>query len=1214
MAVKYWYLSGGTANWNSTNWYTNPSFTGSPTTIASVDDAVITGSGGTLNVNVNPTIRSINFSGYTGGFTTSSTGLIMSINNGDGSANNYSLVGSPVISSNVQIRLTATGATNYTVIRNGMTINNAFTVNPTASGATYNFNDYFETISTINFTLTAGIINFNGDDGTYNATLGRFLSSNSNRRTITCTGLSKLNLSGGGTATGTSVNVWNTTSTTNLNVNINSIYVTGTQIGRKTISSNNNFELNDFYLTCPGNRVSFDTSANVNNLYITIPSGTSFLYADGLIIRGNLDYTTSTGILDFTTANLFLYGNLNISSGITFVSTPGFYNFTGITTQNVNLNNNSASTINILSSKNGGSLTISGITKISRLDLTNTTLITNNNLSATTVNIYNGGYMNFLNPLNTLSCTVGLSVYNRVDNFNCPNLIGGYIYVFTGGQFSNLSNIVQPGGTKLAISGTTNLNSANGSITLNALEVNGGQLYITQSGLTDSGAILLKRENSIDPILTITNPLANLNCSTITISAGTFTHIGTINATSNTSIYDNGKLINQGGLFKSAGKISLFNNSSISGVNSNDYLFVIDNFEFNDQSSGYFSGDISITGASPTYIDITGTTVQVDGFINGSPRTFSLRSGTLISNGGAILGKFLTNNSTPNRTLTIASGTTWEITQSNGADTAVWSIDNPGTFTLNATGSTIKLTNPNNAQIATFNGGSKTYDTFWLNRTGSTSGNYILGNNTFREFKDGNEYSLSGLRLTNFTIPAHSIFFEDGSTQTVDIFNVNGSPTSRIILNSLGNTGSTPQFTIQKSTATQSELTKCFYLDLRRSLVTPVENIWYARGSIEGVIGSNSGWTITDERYWVTGGTKAWNSTSNWSVTSGGPSGSTVPGSTVSAIFDANSGTDIAIITGSATCFDFDIYTFNGTISGVTSQNLTVWGDVSLSNSITGFTNRIQALPRNNDIYIFSNGVTNNFLLDIYDNITPTTRRTVRLGDDYHSTNYIVHRHHNFNTNSKNVTIPSFIANLNPTELYLTNSIITLTGPGNLQSSLAVWDLSNESLIFDCGTSEIIITDTTNNLIGFNGGAFPYNKVRFERGSSTGPTVMTYGSAIRLTGNSFNEFIFNCDESHTITFTSESGSVTGITVFNVLDINGFSNSKRITLDRAGAGQYIFKSVNPNKIKLNNVNVNYSFAELPGKFLANVNNSTIDTTSTNWSYYVDGKNLGLLGVG
>ncbi len=43
-------------------------------------------------------------------------------------------------------------------------------------------------------------------------------------------------------------------------------------------------------------------------------------------------------------------------------------------------------------------------------------------------------------------------------------------------------------------------------------------------------------------------------------------------------------------------------------------------------------------------------------------------------------------------------------------------------------------------------------------------------------------------------------------------------------------------------------------------------------------------------RFWVAGGTGNWNDTSNWSATTGGASGASVPGSADTAALDANSG------------------------------------------------------------------------------------------------------------------------------------------------------------------------------------------------------------------------------------------------------------------------------------------------------------------------------------
>ena len=56
-------------------------------------------------------------------------------------------------------------------------------------------------------------------------------------------------------------------------------------------------------------------------------------------------------------------------------------------------------------------------------------------------------------------------------------------------------------------------------------------------------------------------------------------------------------------------------------------------------------------------------------------------------------------------------------------------------------------------------------------------------------------------------------------------------------------------------------------------------------------------------RFWVTGGTGNWNSTTNWSLLSGSLSGASVPGSGDTATFDANSGSDTIVFATTSGAF-----------------------------------------------------------------------------------------------------------------------------------------------------------------------------------------------------------------------------------------------------------------------------------------------------------------------
>ena len=84
-------------------------------------------------------------------------------------------------------------------------------------------------------------------------------------------------------------------------------------------------------------------------------------------------------------------------------------------------------------------------------------------------------------------------------------------------------------------------------------------------------------------------------------------------------------------------------------------------------------------------------------------------------------------------------------------------------------------------------------------------------------------------------------------------------------------------------------------------------------------------------RFWVTGGTGNWNSTTNWSATSGGASGASVPGSADTAAFDASSGSGTVTLDISPTIQTLTCTGFTGTLAFGTNT-------ISLNSTGTIFT------------------------------------------------------------------------------------------------------------------------------------------------------------------------------------------------------------------------------------------------------------------------------------
>jgi hypothetical protein len=87
-------------------------------------------------------------------------------------------------------------------------------------------------------------------------------------------------------------------------------------------------------------------------------------------------------------------------------------------------------------------------------------------------------------------------------------------------------------------------------------------------------------------------------------------------------------------------------------------------------------------------------------------------------------------------------------------------------------------------------------------------------------------------------------------------------------------------------------------------------------------------------RFWVTGGTGNWSSTTNWSATTGGASGASVPGSADTATFDASSGAGTATVDSNITLLTLTMTNFTGTLAfGTNTISVTSTGNVFLGDS-----------------------------------------------------------------------------------------------------------------------------------------------------------------------------------------------------------------------------------------------------------------------------------------
>jgi len=255
------------------------------------------------------------------------------------------------------------------------------------------------------------------------------------------------------------------------------------------------------------------------------------------------------------------------------------------------------------------------------------------------------------------------------------------------------------------------------------------------------------------------------------------------------------------------------------------------------------------------------------------------------------------------------------------------------------------------------------------------------------------------------------------------------------------------------------------------------------------------------DRYWV-GGTGTWNSTNttNWSASSGGASGASVPTAADNVFFDANSnvGTGAFTVTMADTprvCNDFTASGLDGTMTlAGTAIGLTVSG--SLSFPATNFTRTYTGTTTFNATTtgktITTNGVAfgGNVTLD-------GVGGAWTLGSAFScGSSTLTLTNGTFDTSASNYAVTCsnfFSSNSNTRTINLNGSTITLSGN---------WDLTTATnATLNAGTSTINLTSTA--AVTFDGGGLTYYNVSFAG-------TLAIASAKTISGvNTFNNLTFS---------------------------------------------------------------------------------------------------------
>jgi len=335
-------------------------------------------------------------------------------------------------------------------------------------------------------------------------------------------------------------------------------------------------------------------------------------------------------------------------------------------------------------------------------------------------------------------------------------------------------------------------------------------------------------------------------------------------------------------------------------------------------------------------------------------------------------------------------------------------------------------------------------------------------------------------------------------------------------------------------------------------------------------------------KYWV-GGSGTWDTTTttNWSNTSGGPGGASVPTAIDTVYFD-QAGTYTVTCTGALACLDLNVTAGSVTFAQGTSPTFAISGSMSLiAGTVWSATGTITFNSASTGKTITTNGTTISGAVTFNG-----VGGSWTLGSALTSSSSITLTNGSFNASTYDVTCTTFSSsNSNARTLSLGSGTWTLSGTGT------VWDTSTTTgLTFNKNTANIVLSNTTTTARTFAGGGRTYNKLTI--GGTTGTSTLTF------TGSStFSELASTKTVAHTITFTG--GTTTTVTTWSITGTSG--NVVTLNSDVAGTAYTLAKAGGGYLTGIDYLNVRDAIGSPISDTWYIGENSVINTTAPNQGY-------------
>ena len=347
------------------------------------------------------------------------------------------------------------------------------------------------------------------------------------------------------------------------------------------------------------------------------------------------------------------------------------------------------------------------------------------------------------------------------------------------------------------------------------------------------------------------------------------------------------------------------------------------------------------------------------------------------------------------------------------------------------------------------------------------------------------------------------------------------------------------------------------------------------------------------DRYWV-GGSGTWDSssTTNWSATSGGSGGASVPTGSDSVFVDANSGSPTITLSGAIVGFRLNTtgatctFTGTGTLSLGTTYGVSATYSIIFSTTTTWNATGLLTLgsfytsggaQRNLD----TKGVVFNCSIDCV--ISNLTFRAFNLLSDLvlSSTSTLKMTQHFF-ANTYNVTAQNFIldGSANFVEVRMGSGTWTATGTGTVWSFTGNVTMTQE-------TSTILLSDTSASDRTFAGGSKIYHNLVI--GGTAGVSKTTFTGS-----NTFNIISSTKTVAHTLEFTAST-----TTTFTDWTISGTAGNL-VTIQSATAANHTLAKAGNGVVDVDYLSISRSTATPTSRWYAGTN-STDGGNNSGWIF-------------